>query len=253
MDGLAAASAAADTATTPDAPALAPHATASGPSWILLLGAAAAGAAFVALVLRLYDAHVARRARRAAVESEAPVQELPGELFWPPTRAQPRERPPQPRPADRVRPSLVVIPPQPERSTRHEPSGAAPTDSRREPSGPAPSRHGPVCQVRWSRRAERFYAVMTDPDGAERRLARSPRIDWRGLSPPDEDSREAQSAVRQLAKELRANGWRPLRAKGVDYDERRWYARRFRWVAEAEQDSPHAGAPPREHAPTRRS
>jgi hypothetical protein len=85
-----------------------------------------------------------------------------------------------------------------------------------------------VCQVRWvpGRRGSSFCAAMTDTDGIERALAWSPRFDWRGPSPPEQTA-EAQAALRELAKELRTSGWTPLRAKGTDLDERRWYARRF--------------------------
>jgi hypothetical protein len=104
-----------------------------------------------------------------------------------------------------------------------------------EPASPRarPSSDTPLCHVRWSRRGARFFAVTTDPDGTERRIARSPQFHWRGPSPP-EQSPEAQAALRQLAKELRDKGWRPLRAKGIDFDERRWYARRFRWPTDVE-------------------
>jgi hypothetical protein len=77
----------------------------------------------------------------------------------------------------------------------------------------------------------------------EKRLARSPQFEWSELSTPSEDSREAQAALRQLAKELRAKGWRPLRAKGFDFDERQWYARRFRWPTDAERAKPSAKPP----------
>jgi hypothetical protein len=100
----------------------------------------------------------------------------------------------------------------------------------------APSRSAdPVCQVRWSRDDGCFYVATTDAQGHERRLVESPPL-APGDAPP-EDSREAQAAIRQLAKELRQRGWRPLRAKGFDFDERRWYARRFRWPTEAEQEA----------------
>jgi hypothetical protein len=139
-----------------------------------------------------------------------------------------------------VRPSIIVVPfEKPRADDRTAPA-------KPEPGRAAASRNGPVCQVRWSRRAARFYAATTDPDGTERRLARSPRFEWHEPSPPDEESREAQAALRQLAKELRDKGWRPLRAKGVDFDERRWYARRFRWPTDVEQSKPRASTPPRE-------
>jgi hypothetical protein len=138
--------------------------------------------------------------------------------FDSPTRAQP------PRPA-------AAAPPRVGRAER--PAGRA----------LATARNGPVCQVRWSRRGARFYAVTTDPDGVEKRLARSPQFEWHELAPPAEDSREAQAALRKLAKELRERGWRPLRAKGFDFDERQWYARRFRWPTDAERQKPDAKRP----------
>jgi hypothetical protein len=100
-----------------------------------------------------------------------------------------------------------------------------------------PARRGPICQVRWSAPGTCFYAATTDVNGVEHRLAWSPPIEWREPGPPDEDSREARAAVRVLAKELRDKGWRPMRAKGDDFDEQRWYARRFRFpVAEGDDD-----------------
>jgi hypothetical protein len=91
------------------------------------------------------------------------------------------------------------------------------------------ARKGPVCQIRWvpRGRGSRFHAVTIGPDGVERALASSPRLDWDGPSPP-EQSPEAQAALQQLAKQLRDNGWRPMRAKGRDFNEERWYATRFR-------------------------
>jgi hypothetical protein len=241
-------------------PALAPGGASSGPSWIVLLAAAAAGALFVALVLQLYDRYIARpRARRASAEVEVPIPE-PRDLFSPPIRAVPAGRPPDPaalrpgtrtsngppNPTLRLRPSIVVIPSE---KSRVDDRAAA---TKPEPGRAAASRNDPVCQVRWSRRAARFYAVTTEPDGTERRLARSPRFEWREPSPPQEESREAQAALRQLAKELRDKGWRPLRAKGIDFDERRWYARRFRWPTDVERGRPRESTPPpRERVPGR--
>jgi hypothetical protein len=72
-----------------------------------------------------------------------------------------------------------------------------------------------------------------DANGIEHMLASSPRLEDAGPAPPDE-TREARAAIRQLTKELKDRGWRPLRAKGIDFDERRWYARRFRWPTEEE-------------------
>jgi hypothetical protein len=103
---------------------------------------------------------------------------------------------------------------------------------------PTPARRGPICQVRWSPASACFYAVMTDADGFDERVARSPSFEWSGHEPPDEESREARAALRVLAKELRDTGWRPMRVKGTDFDEQRWYARRFRGsVAEGEEVS----------------
>jgi hypothetical protein len=240
--------------------------TSSGPSWIVLFAAAVAGAAFVALVLALHARLTSRRrALRARTVAEAEVPALPKDLPW--TRARPAggqaadtaERPP-PIPArepERVtyRPGTRATFELPTRATFELPTppppprppvAAPPRIARAErPSGRAlaTSRNGPVCQVRWSRRGARFYAVTTDPDGIEKRLARSPQFEWSELAPPTEDSRAAQAALRQLAKELRERGWRPLRAKGFDFDERQWYARRFRWPTEAERQKPDAKRP----------
>jgi hypothetical protein len=89
-----------------------------------------------------------------------------------------------------------------------------------------------VCQIRWSRSGGFFFAVTTGPDGVERGIARSPKVDWTGPAPP-EQTPELQAALRVLSKQVRELGWRPLRAKGFDFDERRWYARRFRWPTES--------------------
>jgi hypothetical protein len=111
---------------------------------------------------------------------------------------------------------------------------------------PGAARRGPICQVRWSAPGTCFYAATTDVNGVEHRLAWSPPIEWREPGPPDENSREARAAVRVLAKELRDKGWRPMRAKGDDFDEQRWYARRFRFpVAEGDDDvAPWQHGPP---------
>lgn len=110
-------------------------------------------------------------------------------------------------------------------------------DAAKREKGRTGARQGPVCQIRWGRRGSRFYAVTVDADGIEHKFARSPRFEWRGPSPPEQIP-EAQAALRQLAKQLRNRGWRPLRAKGKDFNEQQWYARRFRWAAaEAEDDN----------------
>jgi hypothetical protein len=118
------------------------------------------------------------------------------------------------------------------------PQPARPRQAR--PSRPT----GPVCQVRWSRTGGFFFAVTTDPDGTERGIARSPRVDWTGSSPPEQEP-EFEAALKVLSKQVRDLGWRPLRAKGVDFDERRWYARRFQWPTEAEGEQPTGGDAPR--------
>jgi hypothetical protein len=89
-----------------------------------------------------------------------------------------------------------------------------------------------VCQIRWvrGRRGSSFCAALRDTDGIERAVAWSPCFGWRERVPP-EHSAEAEAALRQLAEELRASGWTPLRAKGKDFDEEQWYARRFRLPA----------------------
>jgi hypothetical protein len=117
------------------------------------------------------------------------------------------------------------------------PGGAAPTERAARPptARPAPRSparvDGPVCQVRWNRQGKFFFAVTTGPDGSERGIARSPRFDWDGPTPP-EPSQEPEAALKVLSKELRDQGWRPLRAKGFDFDQRRWYARRFKLPSE---------------------
>jgi hypothetical protein len=111
---------------------------------------------------------------------------------------------------------------------------------------PAASRSGPICQVRWSSPGTCFYAATIDVNGVEHRLAWSPPIEWREPGPPDEDSREARAALRVLSKDLRDKGWRPMRAKGDDFDEPRWYARRFRFpIVEGDDDvAPWQHGPP---------
>jgi hypothetical protein len=137
--------------------------------------------------------------------------------------AAPVAAPPAQRAIEPGRPTLRPAAPRP----------AAPPAPAATPNGRAAARKTPVCQVRWSRDGRCFYAVSVDPDGGEHMLASSPRVEWCGSGPPEE-TREARAALRTLAKDLRERGWRPLRAKGIDFDERRWYARRFRWPTEAE-------------------
>jgi hypothetical protein len=132
------------------------------------------------------------------------------------------------------------------RRTRQVPAApalAVPTNWSEPPSKPRPKRPSdPVCQVRWSPRGF-FYAVTTDAHGTTQVVARSPRVDAHGPGPPEQEP-ELEAALRVLSKQVRDLGWRSLRARGVDFDERRWYARRFRWPTEA--DASESGkTPPR--------
>ncbi|MEN3284694.1 MAG: hypothetical protein V7607_5834 [Solirubrobacteraceae bacterium] len=113
------------------------------------------------------------------------------------------------------------------------PAAPAVTPRPARPSRPS----DPVCQIRWSHSGGFFFAVTTGRDGADRGIARSPRVDWTGPAPPEQEP-ELEAALRVLSKQLRELGWRPLRAKGFDFDERRWYARRFRWPTEVEAERP---------------
>jgi hypothetical protein len=109
---------------------------------------------------------------------------------------------------------------------------------------PAAARTAPICQVHWIERGSRFTAKTVDADGVEHRLASSPPIASPVASPP-EQTPDAERALRQLAKELRERGWKPLRAKGTDFDEPQWYARRFkRPPPETHAEGAEGGAPP---------
>jgi hypothetical protein len=182
----------------------------SDPSWVLLAGVAAASAMLVFAALTL------RRRRRA--------DDVPGGTG-----------PLVPGP---------ILPPAIAPLMRTTPTAAARVNGR-----PAGRSKGPVCQIRWSRRGRWFYAVRIDPDGVEHRIGRSSRVDCDGPGPPGETP-EARAALRQLVKDLRQGGWRPLRARGIDFEERRWYARRFRWPTEAEvlAGNPDASERPQEVA-----
>jgi hypothetical protein len=133
------------------------------------------------------------------------------------------------RPAPDLRPAQVPAPP---------PAPPRPARASRPPAR--------VCQVRWSTNGSFFSAVTTERDGSEREIARSPRVDSSGPAPPDQEP-EVEAALRALSKQLRDLGWRPLRARGFDFDERRWYARRFRWPTEAEAQTPGGHQAPRDH------
>jgi hypothetical protein len=195
----------------------------SGPSPALIAALAAAAGLLVLAVVAV------RRRRRQPVEA-APV--------FPP-RGSPRAAPLAAEPAHRV-----LAPTSP---TELSPPGPPPAQRRLEPRAPTPApvvppREAPrraatrkqaTCQVRWNRRGRSFYAVSVDTNGIEHMIAKSPRVEEAGPAPPHETP-EARVALRQLAKNLRDRGWRPLRTKGTDFDERRWYARRFRWPTEEE-------------------
>jgi MYXO-CTERM domain-containing protein len=145
-----------------------------------------------------------------------------------------RRRPAAPA-LPRAAPHAALFPAPPVAPRLIEPAAPGPAPAARPGNGQraAAARKAVTCQVRWNRRGRSFYAVLVDADGIEHMLMRSPRLDEAGPAPPDETP-EARAALRQLAKQLRERGWRPLRAKGIDFDERRWYARRFRWPTEEE-------------------
>jgi hypothetical protein len=196
---------------------------AMGPSPILLALVGAGGALLVLMAISL---------RRRRVSVSTGVRPDAGNAVVAPRT---RPAPPGPGPGPDTR-----APAEPTRpATRARPrtgNGASPASGRS-----AAARKGPVCQVRWSPSSARFYAVTAGADGVKHRVVRSSRVEWGEPTAPEE-TREAQAALRQLAKELRDRGWRPLRAKGIDFDERQWYARRFRWPTEAEAQKPVDGA-----------
>jgi hypothetical protein len=196
--------------------------------WVLLAGVAAASALLVVAAWTL------RSRRRAAGPRDGARPSVPSPLVPPAVVPATRATPTAPAPA------TVPL------ASAPAPTRTAPARANGRPAGRSKS---PVCQVRWSRRGRWFYAVRIDTDGAEHRVGRSPRVECDGLGPPGETP-EARAALRQLVKDLRRGGWRPLRARGIDFDERRWYARRFRWPTEAEvlAANSDAGDRPREVA-----
>jgi hypothetical protein len=154
-----------------------------------------------------------------------------------PTSAAPEAAPPPPEHSAAVPEATRAAPqppPAPQRGTQAD-TESAPTAT--------PARgavRGPICQIRWrpAARGSCFSAVTTDASGVERTVATSPRVEWHRATPPEQNP-EAQAALRQLSKTLRDKGWRPMRAKGKDFDEPQWYARRFRGPeAPAHGDSP---------------
>jgi hypothetical protein len=186
---------------------------------IAAVGAVAALLAMAVIALRRKRQRPAapapsRAAPRAAPLPAAAAAAQTGHVAT--AAAQPAVEPPPPSPAPAVRP--------------------------RNGERAAAAREAVTCQIRWNRRGRSFYAVSVDANGIEHMLASSPRLEDAGPAPPDETS-EARAALRHLAKELRDRGWRPLRAKGIDFEERRWYARRFRWPTEEElTEAGHADA-----------
>jgi hypothetical protein len=208
----------------------------SGPPWaVLAVVAAAAG---------LLTFVVARRRRRAVGADFAaggPSPRRPGapsdERQIPAPARAPLAAPPG---AARARAAATPVASRPARGQL--PAAARPQAARGAANGlPRTASSGTVCQIRWSRRARRFLAVIVDAEGTRKRLARSPVVDWAHPGPPEETP-EAQAALRQLVKDVRARGWRPLRARGLDFDERQWYARRFRRPTEAELQPEQPGA-----------
>ena len=185
----------------------------SGPPWAVLAAIAAAAGllAFVA----------ARRRRRAAPATDPAARGPSPPWLDPPSAA--RQTPAPPRaavgPPGAPRAAAAAAAPVASRPARGQTPAAARPQAARGP-GLAANRlsrtasSGTVCQIRWSRRARRFFAVTVDAEGAEKRLGRSPVVDWAHAGPPEETP-EAQAALRQVVKDLRARGWRPLRARGV--------------------------------------
>jgi hypothetical protein len=211
----------------------------SGPPWAVLAAIAAAAG-----LLAFVAAH-RRRPGAVAADSEAAG---PSPLWLDP-HSDARQTPAPPGAATAARPgaaraAAAAAVPVASRPAR----GQTPAAGRPQaPRGSAPAANrlarttssGAVCQIRWSRRARRFFAVTVDAEGAEKRLGRSPVVDWPDPGPPEETP-EAQAALQQVVKDLRARGWRPLRARGLDFDERQWYTRRFRRPTEAEIEAARA-------------
>jgi MYXO-CTERM domain-containing protein len=149
-----------------------------------------------------------------------------------PALALPRPAPLELAPA-RAAPAAVAVPARTIDPVPVAPPAPAAEPARRGPNGrAAAARKMPTCQVRWSSDGW-FYAVTADRDGVERMVASSPPVAWREPGPPEETP-GTRWAVQRLAKDLLERDWRPLRQKGIDFDERRWYARRFRRPTEEE-------------------
>jgi hypothetical protein len=204
-----------------------PHESSGGasPALIAAIGAAAAVLLLLATVARLH-----RRRERAT-----PTLALPAAtpVALAPTRASPaaitapaRTVEPKPRTVVDQKPAT---PPAPAAAAA---AAAEPAPVTTRPAAPSPNgraaaaRRMPTCQVRWSSDGW-FYAVTAGRDGVEHMIASSPPVDWREPGPPEETP-ATRWAIQRLAKDLLERDWRPLRQKGIDFDERRWYARRFR-------------------------
>jgi hypothetical protein len=261
---------AAPAASTTTQPSVTVEQAGDGPPWVLMIVAAAGGALFVVVLLTLQGRRARRReealvgvtdewpwltasGRRDRVERVAhawngvAAERVPVANGRAPERADEPERAGEP--AANGAASEWVAEREPDGDVEHasEPSfdvaeaAEVPRNrfDREAANGrPVAGRRGPICQVRWSAAATCFYAITTDVDGVEHRLAWSPPFEWDEDGPPDEDSREARAAMRVLAKELRDKGWKPMRAKGEDFGEPRWYARRFRFpVVEGDDDA----------------
>jgi MYXO-CTERM domain-containing protein len=181
---------------------------------------------------------VALRRRRRQPVAAGPVFSPRAAPRTAPVAAAPAQRvlappPPRPVPAERSAEPAPPRPPTARRALEPRPPMPAPAAQPRHARRAAAARQQSTCQVRWNRRGRSFYAASVDSNGIEHMIASSPRLEEAGPAPPHETT-ETRVALRQLAKELRGRGWRPLRAKGIDFDERRWYARRFRWPTEEE-------------------
>jgi hypothetical protein len=174
----------------------------------------------------VHEPSPAHKPEPSATPALQPVAPPPDAVAPPPDAAPVEQRP---EPPDVQRPERA--PAEPPAKPPARPRSTAPRKGARPKPPPAPAQNGPICQVRWlgKGRGSCFSAVMVDAEGVEHSVATSRRVEWRGTAPPDE-SPESQAALRQLSKVLRESGWRPMRGKGRDFNEERWYARRFRQV-----------------------
>jgi hypothetical protein len=214
-----------------------------GSLWWLVAALAAGGAvALGAVALRR------RRGRAAEVELPAGGPATPTAPAAAPVPATPPAPAAAPVPATPPAPAAAPVPATtPAQAAARVPPRPEPPAPPPEPPAPPPARPqrqaDPVCQVRWNRAGGFFFAVTAGPDGAEREIARSPSVDRNGSAPPEQEP-ELEVALKVLSKQLRDLGWRPLRARGFDYDERRWYARRFRWPTDADAEPGASGQSP---------